>query len=308
MTETPSLSKIKQYLLSVPEEDIANDILSLMNMLKNGPHSQEVKKWPENGTCATIDELLELLQKLSEKPIKQVEKILTVVHTGKRSPKASSSNRFVKEITGKRLRFEEDQKNICKMLENPIEEWLGFVPVFERTVRLPFQWKLPEEECAAHTIKKQKIHATGDIGDRVEQVPATIVSEPPSPVLQEMHIILQFDDGSNVFIKLAQGASFYIGRTAKADTDAKDCHVFVHEVDTVCRKVSTSHLNITNEGDGMKLRDTSSNGTWVNDEKIVKNAAIKLKDGDKVKLYNAKNEETVASAQFTVRLLHESNA
>ena len=57
----------------------------------------------------------------------------------------------------------------------------------------------------------------------------------------------------------------------------------------------------------MKLRDTSSNGTWVNDEKIVKNVAIKLKNGDKVKLYNAKNEETVASAQFTVRLLHESN-
>lgn len=128
-----------------------------------------------------------------------------------------------------------------------------------------------------------------------------------SPVSHDRYIIFEFGDGSPILKKLARGASFYIGRTAKADTDATLCHVFKHEVDTICRKVSTSHLNITNEGDGMKLRDTSSNGTWVNDEKIVKNVAIKLKDGDKVKLYNAKNEETVASAQFTVRLLRESN-
>jgi len=113
-------------------------------------------------------------------------------------------------------------------------------------------------------------------------------------------ITLKFDDGSSVCKELSIGESLYIGRIAKAHTDVTFCHVFNDEVDTVWRKVSALHCNLKNEGDGVKLRDTSTNGTWVNDTKIEKDTAIKLENTDKVKLYNANGEQTVASAQFTV--------
>lgn len=324
------LGNIKICLLSLPKNDIAHDILSLVNMLKNGNHSEEIKKRSANGTCTTINELLELLQALPETTqevdtknvnphvnprmdsIKQVQKILAVVHTGKRSGKPPPANRFVKEITGIRLRFAEDHKKQCKMLENPIEEWLGYVPVFDdNNVRLLFQWNLPEESnsvpdevCTTHTTKKQKISVTDEIGDRVEQVPATIVSEPKTD--SAVCVCLNFDDG--VTRQLQLGTKIYIGRTARPDTEASSCHVFTDEVDKVWRKVSALHCNITNEVDGVKLLDTSTNGTWVNGEKIKKNTAITLKHGDKVKLYHAKGEETVASAKFTVWLPRAPNA
>ncbi len=121
---------------------------------------------------------------------------------------------------------------------------------------------------------------------------------------QEISILIEFDDGSHISKKLPIGASLYIGRTTNAAAEASDCHIFNDEVDTIWRKVSALHCNIKNERDGVKLRDTSTNGTWVNGEKIKKDSAIKLENGDKVKLYNAKDEETVASAKFTVKFIH----
>ena len=47
--------------------------------------------------------------------------------------------------------------------------------------------------------------------------------------------------------------------------------------------------------------DTSTNGTWVNDEKLLKSSK-ELRDGDKVKLYNATGEATLPCAIFTFRL------
>ncbi len=47
--------------------------------------------------------------------------------------------------------------------------------------------------------------------------------------------------------------------------------------------------------------DTSTNGTWVNDEKLLKSSK-ELRDGDKVKLYNATWEATLPCAIFTFRL------
>jgi hypothetical protein len=43
------------------------------------------------------------------------------------------------------------------------------------------------------------------------------------------------------------------------------------------------------------------NGTWLNDEKLLKSSK-ELRDGDKVKLYNAAGEATLPCAIFTFRL------
>ena len=52
---------------------------------------------------------------------------------------------------------------------------------------------------------------------------------------------------------------------------------------------------------GATLLDTSTNGTWINDEKLLKSSK-ELRDGDKVKLYNAAGEPTIPCAIFTFRL------
>ncbi len=49
------------------------------------------------------------------------------------------------------------------------------------------------------------------------------------------------------------------------------------------------------------LLDTSTNGTWISDEKLLKSSK-ELRDGDKVKLYNATGEATLSCAIFTFRL------
>jgi hypothetical protein len=43
------------------------------------------------------------------------------------------------------------------------------------------------------------------------------------------------------------------------------------------------------------------NGTWLNDEKLIQSSK-ELRDGDKVKLYNAAGEATLPCAFFTFRL------
>ena len=124
-----------------------------------------------------------------------------------------------------------------------------------------------------------------------------------SPTSKPRFIFLEFDDGSNVSKTLAAGASFYIGREAHPDAEADGCRVFKHADDNIWRRVSLKHCKITNEEGVVKLFDTSTNGTWVNDIKIHK-AGETLKIGDKVKLYSAKNDVTVDSAKFTVLFLH----
>jgi len=49
------------------------------------------------------------------------------------------------------------------------------------------------------------------------------------------------------------------------------------------------------------LSDTSLNGTWINDERLLKNSK-ELRDGDKVKLYNKVGQPTPPCAVFTFRL------
>jgi hypothetical protein len=58
---------------------------------------------------------------------------------------------------------------------------------------------------------------------------------------------LEFDDGATCHVH--PGTKFYIGRTARPDTDATLGHVFEHDVDTVWRKVSVLHCNISIEDD-----------------------------------------------------------
>ena len=120
--------------------------------------------------------------------------------------------------------------------------------------------------------------------------------------LNPRFIFLEFDDGSNVSKTLPAGASFYIGREAHPDAEADGCRVFKHADDNIWRRVSLKHCKITNEGGVVKLFDTSTNGTWVNDTKIHR-AGETLKIGDKVKLYSTQKEVTVDSAKFTVLFL-----
>ena len=49
------------------------------------------------------------------------------------------------------------------------------------------------------------------------------------------------------------------------------------------------------------LLDTSTNGTWINDEKLHRSSK-EIRDGHKVKLYNAIGEATIPCAIFTFRL------
>ena len=154
------------------------------------------------------------------------------------------------------------------------------------------------KETRVSTEKVSSILATA-------AVKASLESQESSTRTEEntRFIFLAFDDGSTVDKRLAPGASFYFGRTEHDTTQAGDCRVFTHDDDNICRRVSAKHCNITNESGEVKLVDTSTNGTWVNGV-IIKKKALALKVNDKVKLYSAKDDETVGSAKFTVSFIH----
>ena len=117
---------------------------------------------------------------------------------------------------------------------------------------------------------------------------------------EDVWFTLQFDGGGEIKRILTPGKSFYIGRAAKPRTYSNENYVFSHDVQEICRRVSTFHCYIKNEIDGLKLHDTSTNGTWVGGQKVKKETD--LRDGDEVLLYNAIGEQTDRRAKFTIRL------
>jgi pSer/pThr/pTyr-binding forkhead associated (FHA) protein len=154
------------------------------------------------------------------------------------------------------------------------------------------------KERRVNREKVSSILATAAVKASLESLESSTLAE-----AKERFIFLEFDDASTVDKRLAPGASFYIGRTEHDTAQVGDYRVFKHDDANICRRVSAKHCNIKNENGEVKLVDTSTNGTWVNDDKINK-AARTLNVADKVKLYFAKDEETVASAKFTVKFIH----
>jgi hypothetical protein len=102
---TDSLQNIRNWLLFMPkqnpeekedipesEEYISQNVESIINMLSNGPHSEEISRRLINRTYGTVNGLLILLQMLPEPAcadsIFQVEKNLKILYTGERQSKA----------------------------------------------------------------------------------------------------------------------------------------------------------------------------------------------------------------------------
>jgi len=132
------------------------------------------------------------------------------------------------------------------------------------------------------------------------EAPASVAVDAPVSH-EDVWFSLQFDGGGSIKRILSPGQSFYIGRAAKPMTYSTDNYVFSHDVEEIWRRVSASHCYIKNEIDGLKLHDTSTNGTWVGGKKV-KKETVDLQDGDEVRLYNAIGEQTDRRAKFTIRL------
>jgi predicted component of type VI protein secretion system len=132
------------------------------------------------------------------------------------------------------------------------------------------------------------------------EAPASVAVDAPVSH-EDVWFSLQFDGGGSIKRILSPGQSFYIGRAAKPMTSSTDNYVFSHDVEEIWRRVSASHCYIKNEIGGLKLHDTSTNGTWVGGRKV-KKETVDLQDGDEVCLYNAIGEQTDRRAKFTIRL------
>jgi hypothetical protein len=137
------------------------------------------------------------------------------------------------------------------------------------------------------------------VSANVEAPTSAVVDAPVSH--EDVWFSLQFDNGGSIKRILSPGQSFYIGRAAKPMTYSNYNYVFSHDNAQIWRRVSASHCYIKNEIGGLKLHDTSTNGTWVGGQKL-KKGKVTLQDGDEVRLYNAIGEQTDRRAKFTIRL------
>jgi hypothetical protein len=167
------------------------------------------------------------------------------------------------------------------------------------------QYALPPVSAVVKTPVSAAVEAT--VSAAVEAPVSATVKAPASVAVdarvshEDVWFTLQFDGGGSIKRILSPGQSFYIGRAAKPMTDSNKNYVFSHDVQEIWRRVSASHCYIKNEIDGLKLYDTSTNGTWVGGRKV-KKETVDLQDGDEVCLYNAIGEQTDRRAKFTIRL------
>jgi pSer/pThr/pTyr-binding forkhead associated (FHA) protein len=102
---------------------------------------------------------------------------------------------------------------------------------------------------------------------RAVQAPAAPAAQPPGPMRARLEPI----SGRGTPFEFT-GDEVIIGR------DEEDCDLVLPEEDT---SISRQHARIRRTPSGFVLEDTSSNGTFVNDQEFVQ-ASTPLEDGDEI--------------------------